>query len=101
MTWSIGKKFGLGLTLIIGSGLAAMTVFYRSADRTAAALRLVGEKGHPVSAAAYELEINVIGTALGVMKYMQTPLPDHRERVEKDESEFARFKTQHDAFAAT
>jgi signal transduction histidine kinase len=101
VTWSIGKKIGLGLTLIIGSGLAAMTVFYRSADRTAAALRLVGEKGHPVSAAAYELEINAIGTGLGVMKYMQTPLPEHRERVERDEREFARFKTQHDAFAAT
>jgi len=101
MTWSIGKKIGLGLTLIIGSGLAAMTVFYRSAESTATALRLIGEKGHPVSAAAYELEINVIGTGLGVMKYMQTPLPEHRERVEKDESEFARFKTQYDAFAAT
>ena len=100
-TWSIGKKIGLGLTLIIGSGLAAMTVFYRSAESTATALRLIGEKGHPVSAAAYELEINVIGTGLGVMKYMQTPLPEHRERVEKDASEFARFKTQYDAFAVT
>jgi signal transduction histidine kinase len=101
VTWSIGKKVGLGLMLIIGCGLAAMTVFYRSAESTATALGLVGAKGHPVSAAAYGLEINVIGTGLGVMKYMQTPLPEHREQVEKNESEFAKFKTQYDAFAAT
>jgi signal transduction histidine kinase len=101
VTWSIGKKVGLGLMVIIGCGLAAMTVFYRSAESTATALGLVGAKGHPVSAAAYGLEINVIGTGLGVMKYMQTPLPEHREQVEKNESEFAKFKTQYDAFAAT
>ena len=99
--WSIGKKITLGLTLIISSGLAAMMVFYRSADSTATALRLVSEKGHPISAAAYRLEINVISTALGVVKYMQMPAPEHRQRLEKDESEFARFKQQYDGFAAT
>ncbi|MGH7930792.1 MAG: HAMP domain-containing protein, partial [Candidatus Binatia bacterium] len=99
--WSIGKKIALGLILVVGSGLAAMMVLYRSADSTATALRLVGEKGHPISAAAYGLEINVIGTGLGVVKYLQTPIPEHRQRLEKDESEFARFKAQYDAFAAT
>jgi signal transduction histidine kinase len=99
--WSIGKKIALGLTLIVSSGLATMMVLYRSADSTAAALRLVGEKGHPISAAAYGLEINVVGTGLRVMKYLQSPLPEHRQRLEKDESEFARFKAQYDAFAAT
>jgi signal transduction histidine kinase len=35
VTWSIGRKIALALTLIIASGLAAMLVFYRSADNTA------------------------------------------------------------------
>jgi signal transduction histidine kinase len=35
VTWSIGRKIGMGLTLVIGSSLAAMLFFYRSADTTA------------------------------------------------------------------
>jgi signal transduction histidine kinase len=34
-TWSIARKIGLALTLIIGSGLAGMMAFYRAADETA------------------------------------------------------------------
>lgn len=37
VTWPISKKIALGLTLIIGSGLAAMVVLYRSAVSTAPA----------------------------------------------------------------
>jgi light-regulated signal transduction histidine kinase (bacteriophytochrome) len=37
VTWPISRKIALGLTLIIGSGLAAMVVLYRSAVSTAPA----------------------------------------------------------------
>ena len=36
-TYSIARKIGLGLSLIIGSGLAAMMALYRTADDTATA----------------------------------------------------------------
>jgi len=99
--WSIGKKIAIGLTLIVSSGLAAMMFLYRSANSSATALRLVGEKGHPISAAAYGLEINVVGTGLRVMNYMHTSLPEYRQRLEKDENDFARFKAQYAGFAET
>ena len=35
MTWSIGRKIGFGITLIIGSGLVVMVFICRSADDTA------------------------------------------------------------------
>jgi light-regulated signal transduction histidine kinase (bacteriophytochrome) len=37
VTWPISRKIALGLTLIIGSGLAAMVALYRSAVSTASA----------------------------------------------------------------
>jgi len=37
VTWSIGRKVGLGVTLIIGSGLAAMMILYRAAGSAAPA----------------------------------------------------------------
>ncbi len=37
VTWSIGRKIALGLTLIIGSALAVMMALYRSMDNTATA----------------------------------------------------------------
>jgi signal transduction histidine kinase len=37
MSWSIGRKVGLGLSLVIGSGLAAILALYGAADTTATA----------------------------------------------------------------
>lgn len=53
----------------------------------------------PLSAAAFEMEINVIGAGLGVMKYLDDPKPEHRRRVEEDTAEFAESKTQFDRLA--
>lgn len=55
----------------------------------------------PLSAAAYEMEINVNGTGLGVLKYRSAPDPRFRERVQKDAVDFARFKAQYDQVAHT
>ena len=35
----------------------------------------------PTSAAAYEMEINVLGAGLGVLKYVSNGNPQHRARV--------------------
>ena len=37
VTWSFGRKIGIGLSLIVGTGLAAMIILYLSADNTATA----------------------------------------------------------------
>lgn len=53
------------------------------------------------SAAAYEMEINVIGTGMGVLQYLATGDPQFRQRVVKDEADFERFKAQYDRLAET
>lgn len=55
----------------------------------------------PTSAAAYEMEINIIGAGSAVVKYMATGDPQHRERVKKDQEDFHRFKLQYDRLTET
>ena len=55
----------------------------------------------PRSAVAYEMEINVIGTGMGIFKYLETADPSHRERVAKDHADFVRFKAEYDRLAET
>ncbi len=46
----------------------------------------------PTSAAAYEMEINAIGAGLGVVSYVARPTADFRRRVDRDRSDYARFR---------
>jgi signal transduction histidine kinase len=54
----------------------------------------------PTSAAAYEMEINVLGAGLAVFKYVVSGDPQHLERVRKDEADFERFKAEYDRLTA-
>ncbi|MBW2270230.1 MAG: hypothetical protein JRH16_16825 [Deltaproteobacteria bacterium] len=53
----------------------------------------------PMNAAAHELEINVLGAGLAVLRYLETGDPVHRARVVNDEADFARFKADYDRLA--
>jgi signal transduction histidine kinase len=55
----------------------------------------------PTAAVAYEMEINVIGTGLGVLKYLETGDPQHHARVRDDADDFKRYKAQYDRLAET
>ena len=55
----------------------------------------------PVSAAAYEMEINTIGTGLGVLKYLTTGDPAYQDRVRKDSTDFQQFHNQYMELAET
>lgn len=55
----------------------------------------------PTKTAAHEMEINVLGTGLGVWKYLATGAAEHRERVKKDERDFRRFRAEYDRLTST
>ena len=50
-----------------------------------------------VSEAAYEMEINMVGTGLGVLKYLETGDPRYRERFENDADDFKRFRSRYES----
>ena len=97
----IGVKVGLGLGLLLSLFVIAVLISLFQARVAREKVREITEVEEPTSAAAYEMEINVIGTGLGVLKYLQTGDQIHRLRVAKDEANFERFKSQYDLLAET
>lgn len=70
----------------------------RAIDRL---LEQILEVEEPISAAAYEMEINVLGAGLGVSSYLSTGDPQHRVRVHKDETDFRRFRADYEHLSVT
>jgi len=91
----------LALLLIVCSVVAVALALHlnsRAVDgRIESALRVE----EPKNAAAHELEINVLGTGLGVWKYLSTGAPEHRARVEKDKADYRRFRASYAELATT
>jgi hypothetical protein len=59
-------------------------------------LELIATVEEPESAAAYEMEINILGAGLAVKKYVLTGDPRHRERLAKDEADFERYRAEYE-----
>ena len=78
-----------------------MVTLYQGLIRVQTSLREVIAKEHPLSAASYEMEINVVEIGMGILKYLETGDPRYRTRVEKDKADFARFQARYVALAAT
>ncbi len=80
--------------LVVGFGLAQIEKNFKE----------VSDIDEPLSAAAYELEINMIGTALGVMKYLDVGdaiKGEGRERVANDEIDFNLHLAKYQKLAQT
>ena len=87
-----------GLILII---LVASFVLQNSMATVDQDVTQITEVEEAITAAAYEMEINVNGTGMGVLQYLNDPDPEFRARVAKDEADFERFQAEFDALAST
>jgi PAS domain-containing protein len=93
----LGSAFGILLLILIISGL----FIDRNMRRIHHSLRQIATVEEPTNAAAYEMEINVIGTGMGVLQYLETGDRRYRRRVETDAADFARFKARYDNLVDT
>ncbi len=73
------------VVLVLGGFVVLGT---RRADRELSRITTVHQ---PLTTAAFEMEINTIGTGMGVLKYLETGATRYRGRVEEDGREFAEF----------
>ena len=94
----VGIKVGLGIGLLLSRfAIAALVSPFQA--------RIVDEKVREIteatSAAAYEMEINLIGSGMGVLQYLQTGDYIYRQRVLKDEADLERFEAQYHLLAET
>lgn len=60
-------------------------------------LHAITAVAEPMSAAAYEMEISIIRTGMGVVNYLLTAEPYYRQQVEQDAATFARFNSYYDS----
>ena len=97
MAMKLGSGFGVLFLILIVTGF----FIDRNMRRIHQSLRQVATVEEPANAAAYEMEINVIGTGMGVLKYLETGDRRYRRRVEKDAADFARFKARYDRLVET
>ena len=99
MQSSLVHKFLAGIGIIIGIGLLSMMMTYSGLTNIKLALQTISETEEPGSAAAYEMEINAIGTGMGILNYLHTGDAIYLDRVAKDEGDFERFLAQYQQVA--
>jgi len=93
----VGIAFFAIITCLALLGLA----LYRSQVAVRRFVQVIVPVEEPASAAAYEMEINVIGAGLGVQRYLATGDAEHRERVRNDEADFRRLRAKYELVTRT
>jgi len=91
----IKKKLTLaiGALLILYVILGSVAYYYTLKTQNNLLKIITAEE--PASAAAFEMEINLIGTGFGVLGYMDSLDPLHLKRITKDEDDFAHFLSKY------
>ena len=103
----IGRLNRVGIKVVLGMGLL-LSLFVIAALVSLFEARVVDEKvrgitevAEPTSAAAFEMEINLISTGMGVLQYLPTGDYIYRQRVAMDEADFERFEAQYHLLGET
>jgi CHASE3 domain sensor protein len=99
MRLTIANKLRLGFGLLVLLLVMTVLLVEWGLGRIAHRFTEVATVQEPLNAAAYEMEINAIGTGLGVFQYLETGDPFYRAQLEKDQADFARFRAQYDRLA--
>jgi signal transduction histidine kinase len=89
--FTVTHKIIAGLVLILLIGLLSMLLIYRGLVLVEQELERLAAVEEPTSLAAYEMEINVNGMGLAVLKYLDDVDPFYRSWVSDDDADFNVF----------
>lgn len=84
-------KIIAGLAIIIAVGMLAMMLIYRGLNDVENAVHRLARVEGPLNAAAYEMEVNVNGIGLAVLKYLAGRNPRYRVWVNEDNADFLSY----------
>jgi signal transduction histidine kinase len=101
MRFTVSTKIVLAFAVILLAGTLSTLIIYRGLSVLQQAMHELADSKEPISAAAYEMEINVNGIGLGVLKYLDTANPAYRKLVEDDERDFEFFHSRYLRLAHT
>jgi len=95
MHWTVRTKIVVSLTIIVCIGTVSMLAIYLGLSLLKQAMKNFADIKEPSSAAAYEMEINVNGMGLAVLKYLDTGNPLYREWANGDAEDFEQFHARY------
>jgi signal transduction histidine kinase len=99
MRFTVMKKIITSLAMILIIGTVSMITVYDGLHKVQRAMIELAEEREPLVRATNEMEINMNGIAMLVLRYLNNPNPRYRQRVEKDEQDFKRFYEEYFQFA--
>jgi signal transduction histidine kinase len=95
----ITQKLWFGFGSILAVICASLIVAGVLLVRVDIAQQWVSEYAEPMSAAAFEMEINTVETGLSVMKFAKSPDPEHVERFKSEQTDFRKWAKAMDDLA--
>ena len=95
MRLAVRTKLGLYVALILVLGASVGGYLYVLTRSIDGRVREVTEVDEPTSAAAFEMETNLIGTGFAVLGYLHDRDPLHLERIRDDEGDFEASQQQY------
>lgn len=98
---TVRKKIALSLASISLLGTLSLVVIYHGLKIFEQAMRDVIDINEPISAAAYEMEINVKGIGLNVLRYLEEGQQTARALVDKDTRDFEEFYARYNQLIQT
>ena len=91
LTFTVGGKVAAGLAVIVTLGLISMLLIYRGLVIVEREVNRLAQVDGPLTAAAYEMEVNVNGIGFAVLKYLATGGQRYRDWVTEDDGDFANY----------
>jgi HAMP domain-containing protein len=101
MKFTVGRKlavsFGIVLFIMVLSGFIVMTQLGSIKTN----LNEIVNVASPTSGAAYEMEINLIGTGFGLLGYLEDRDPEHLDRIKGDIKDFQEYQKIYNDLSTT
>lgn len=95
MSFTVKTKIIAGLAVITLIGIITMLFVYRGLKQVESNVHELAQVQEPLILAAYEMEINMNGIGLLVLKYLASRNERYRSWAEKDIADFNGFHTQY------
>jgi hypothetical protein len=70
MRFTVSTKIIFGLAVVLTAGTLSMLIIYRGLNALQKGIHELADVKEPISAAAYEMEVNVKGITPGELKYL-------------------------------
>ncbi len=99
--FTIRRKIVVGSVVVVAIGVTAMLIVYAGLVRLQRTIHVLADVEAPTVGAAYEMEINVLGHGMAVLRYLNGGDPQDRASADDDNADFARFYGEYLRLATT